>query len=215
MEDPKTIATAINNWTNARTDATTAWNLLNQGYSVIIPRSAFNTWNQNSDVRALHLYPAVFNGVLKFVAVDNVTDSDEAIDYGNVFTLDYTYGGVDPTSTPYPPGSSNISIQDALERGFRWSMNKRAWLEGAVNNTGGNLVFQVFVIPFEDLTQLFGSTSNDRIFAVIGLKTDNKADMLLWNNTQTFVNPQSVADVTYTCPPFGQMSDYQLLVQSA
>lgn len=214
MEDPKAISTAIHNWTTARNNALTAWNLLNQGYSVVIPRDAFDVWNSNSDVTSLHLYPAVFDGTLQFVGVDNLTDADSKINYDNVFTLDYTFGGVDPNSTPYPPGNSNISIQDALERGFRWSMNKRAWLEAAVQGRTGNMVFQVFVIPFSDLVQLFDTTEDDRIFGVIGLKSDNTTDMLLWNDTTTFIDPQSVADVTYTCPPFGQMAEFQLLVQS-
>ena len=210
---------AIDTWNRSRSNAAALIELLNQGYSFTINRSQYDAWcNVSSDVTELHIYPAVFDGVMKFVAVDNVTDANESINFKNVFTLDYTFGKVD-LSTAYPSGGSNVSIQEALERMFRWMMNKNGWIASNISTRTGNMIFQVYVVPFSDLAALFNTSSNDHIFGLIGLENqgDNAGltDILLWDDTVSFVDPASVQDVSYQCPPFNQsMDNFQLLQQS-
>jgi hypothetical protein len=202
---------AINAWTGIITNPDQLLANLNQGYSFVIDRSQFNTWNRISGVDTIHAYPAIFNGVMTFVVVDNVTDANPNIDFNNVFTCAYTYGKTDTVLANIQGPPNNISIEDALERVFRWLMNKNGW----VNNT--NRMFQGFTIPFSDLTNLFASTVGDEIYVLIGMKDDGTTDLILWSDTVSFLDPRSVADVSCSIPPFGSEGEgaFQLLVQSA
>lgn len=218
MENSKTIETAINNWTINRPDSTAIISFLNQGSCFEIQRNDTMKWKLKNP-EFIHAYPAIFDGVLKFVLVDDVTDSDPNIDYDYVFTKDYTYGAP-PTNVVDVPGSSNISIEDALQRVFRWSMTKDNWVINNCRSTNG--VFQAFHIPASDLYKLFEDTTGDCVYVVIGLILDPVTrieipDMILWNELTIFVDPAMVQDVALPVPPFGvdqPETNYQLLLQS-
>ncbi|HLP55508.1 MAG TPA: hypothetical protein VK151_10785 [Fluviicola sp.] len=151
---------------------------------------------------------------MKFVVVDNVTDAEEDINFDNVFVNNYTYGKTDTVLATIPGPPNNISIQEALERVFRWLMNKTGWVHHAVTVRDG--MFQGFTIPFSDLIDLFESTKGDDIYVLIGMKDDGSADLILWSDTMSFLDPRSVADVSCAIPPFGAVGEegYQLLLQS-
>ncbi|MDH4474737.1 MAG: hypothetical protein QE487_19185 [Fluviicola sp.] len=210
METNQQILDAINAWTGIITNPDQLLANLNQGYSFVINRSQFNTWNGISGVNTIHAYPAILDNVMTFVVVDNVTDANSKINFDNVFTCDYTYGKTDAILANIQ-GPSNISIEDALERVFRWLMNKTGWVNTA------NPMFQGFTIPFSDLTNLFGSTAGDDLYVLIGMKDDGTTDLILWSDTVSFLDPRSVADVSCSIPPFGSEGEgaFQLLVQSA
>ncbi|MES2557876.1 MAG: hypothetical protein V4604_17105 [Bacteroidota bacterium] len=214
METNQDILDAINAWTDIISNPAQLLANLNQGYSFVITRDQYETWNSITGVSAIHAYPAIFSEVMKFVVTDNVTDADEDIDFENVFTCNYTYGKTDTVLANIQGPPNNISIQDALERVFRWLMNKTGWVYHAMTIRDG--MFQGFTIPFEDLTELFGSTEGDEIYVLIGMKTDGAADLILWSDTVSFLDPKSVADVSCAIPPFGSegINAFQLLLQS-
>lgn len=214
METNKEILDAINAWTSIIATPIQILENLNQGYSFLITRDQYDIWKNITGVTCLHAYPAIFDGVMKFVLVDDVTDANEEIDFDNVFTSNYTYGKTDTTLANIYGPPNNISIQDALERVFRWLMNKTGWVHHAMTVRNG--MFQAFTIPFDDLTDLFNSTEGDELYVLIGMKTDGAADLILWSDTLSFLDPKSVADVSCAIPPFGSGGEaaFQLLVQS-
>lgn len=214
--DARTIGKAINVWTNTRPYADQLLALLNQGYSIEIKRSDFDNWS-SLNPNYLHAYPAVFDGnILKFVLTDSVTDAQQNIDYTFVTVKDYTYGSMSSVNVDFDtPGNGNISIVNGLERVFRWLMNKTMAVGNMVKTTDG--IFQGFRIPFNDLKELFGSTSGDSVYVLLGLEEDGTADMILWNEIMNFVDPAMVEDTVTPIPPFSATnpeSNYQLLVQS-
>lgn len=207
------IAKAINTWTINRSNANILLGFLNQGYNFEITREEFNRWS-NLNPKYIHAYPAVFDGVLNFVVVDSVTDANRTINYSFVFTKRYTYGALEALQIDFP-GESNITILDGLERVFRWLMNKPAAVNKIVKSENG--IFQAFRIPFADLQNLFSKTSGDKVYALLGLKSDDTPDLILWNEIQNFVDPAMVEDTVVPVPPFyvaNPVTDYQLLVQS-
>ncbi|ASS47789.1 MAG: hypothetical protein A3D31_18825 [Candidatus Fluviicola riflensis] len=214
METNQEVLDAINAWTDIIADPNQLLVNLNQGYSFVITRDQYNTWSGITGVSCIHAYPAIFSGIMKFVVVDDVTDANEDIDFDNVFTNTYTYGKTDTTLGNIYGPPNNISIQDALERVFRWLMNKNGWVHHAMTVRNG--MFQAFTIPFEDLVDLFASTEGDELYVLIGMKTDGAADLILWSDTMSFLDPKSVADVSCAIPPFGSEGEgaFQLLVQS-
>jgi hypothetical protein len=214
MKTSQEILNAINAWTSIITNPDQLLANLNQGYSFVINRNQFNTWNRITGVDTIHAYPAIFNGVLQFVVVDNVTDANPNIDYNNVFTCNYTYGKTDTVLASIPGPPNNISIEDALERIFRWLMNKTGWVNHAMTVRNG--MFQGFTIPYSDLTELFASTTGDDLYVLIGMKDDGLTDLILWSDTVSFLDPRSVADVSLAIPPFGSEGEaaFQLLLQS-
>lgn len=215
METNEEILDAINAWTSIIANPIQILENLNQGYSFLITRDQYDKWKTITGVSCLHAYPAIFDGVMKFVLVDDVTDSDEDIDFDNVFTSNYTYGKTDTTLANIYGPPNNISIQDALERVFRWLMNRTGWVHHAMTVRNG--MFQAFTVPFEDLIDLFNSTEGDELYVLIGMKTDASADLILWSDTVSFLDPKSVADVSCAIPPFGSEGEaaFQLLVQSS
>lgn len=213
-----TIETAINNWTINRANPVAVITNLNQGNCFQISRNDMEKWSLK-DPGYIHAYPAIFDGVLKFVTVDETTDSNREIDYDYVFVKDYTFGAP-PTFSVDVPGNSNISIEDALQRVFRWSMVKNTWVNGHCRATNG--IFQAFHIPMSDLQNLFDNSTTDTVYAVIGLfinpeTQEQVPELVLWNEIMIFVDPSMVQDVAYPIPPFSinqPETNYQLLLQS-
>lgn len=207
------IAAAISKWTANRSYADKLLSLLNQGYSFEITREEYTRW-AGLNPKSVHVYPAVFDGILKFVLVDSITDANPAINYSYVFTKNYTYGAIEGVKVDFP-GESNISILNGLERVFRWLMNKPAAVHEMVKSENG--IFQAFCVPFADLQNLFSTTSGDKVYVLFGLKDDGTPDLILWNEIENFVDPAMVEDTVVPVPPFyatNPESDYQLLVQS-
>ena len=219
--EPKEISTAINTWTNNRSNAAAILQFLNQGYCFEISRVEFNKW-QALTPEFIHAYPAVFKGITKFVVIDNITDQNTTIDYSNVFVKNYTYGSNVENGVDFGSGTSNsnISIIDALERIFRWLMNHNLWVRNQTTTAVG--IFQAFHIPFGDLENLFHHSTSDTVYVLMGLMIDESTgehipELILWNETMNFVDPAMVADVALPVPPFGidnPVTNYQLLVQS-
>ena len=217
--EPREISTAIRTWTNNRSNSDAVLQFLNQGYSFEITRTEFEKWSSNNP-ESIHAYPAVFSDVTKFIVIDNVTDKQTNINYSNVFVKDYTYGSDKENGIDFGNDASNITILDALERVFRWSMNHTVWVRNQVNTEVG--VFQAFHIPFSDLELLFSNSTSASVYVLIGLMLDEATGMkipelILWNETMNFGEPSMVADVALPVPPFGltnPLTNYQLLVQS-
>ena len=217
--EPREISTAIRTWTNSRSNSDAILQFLNQGYCFEIKRNEYEKWSSNNP-ESIHAYPAVFSDVTKFVVIDNITDKQTTINYSNVFVKDYTYGSNEENGIDFGNDASNITILNALERIFRWSMNHTVWVRNQVSTEVG--VFQAFHIPFSDLELLFNNSTSASVYVLIGLMLDEATGMkipelILWNETMNFGEPSMVADVALPVPPFGlinPLTNYQLLVQS-
>lgn len=210
---------AVNSWYQSIENADQLINYLNQGFCFSITQSQFQTWSAISDVSSLHAYPAVVNGQMFFVLIDNVTDSQRQLTEDTIFESSYTYGITSNVFQSTTNGNSNITFLDALERNFRWQMNKQTWINNTIS--AGQPVFQSFVIPFTDLSNMFGQSGVTEVYGVIGVSEDKgqlgATDVILWSDTEGFIDPASVEDLSYPVPPFGgsiTVNDFQLLVQS-
>lgn len=208
----KQIAAAIKSWTTARHYADKILGYLNQGYSFMISRNDYDMW-ATKNPEYIHAYPAVFTGVMKFVLVDSVTDANTDIDYKYVATKNYTYGAVDPVRFDFSAPNGNITILEALERVFRWSMNKNSAVPRMCSSKDG--IFQAFNIPFSDLQDLFAASATQNLYVVIGMQDSGIPELILWNETYNFVYSSMVDDVAMPVPPYpAGTAGYQLLVQS-
>lgn len=222
--------TAVNNWYNSiknakkNNDPSTLNDYLNQGSCFSITRSQYNTWRGITGVSYLHAYPCVINGQLQFILIDDVTDSASRLDGNNIFLSPYTYGITTNVYQSSTSGTGDISFLNALERNFRWLMNRQTWVNSTVANK--QTIFQAFAIPFSDLTNMFENlpTRINEIYGVLGFLDNGSIlgspDLILWADTIGFNNPASVEDLSCPVPPFGAVGSYtnvnhfQLLVQS-
>lgn len=213
---PAEIEGSIASWTRVRTNATQTIDYLNQGNCFLIPRDWFSQWSAENPT-FIHAYPSIYEGVMKFTLIDNVSDSKDVIDYDYVHVADYTCGAPLKVSNGGLGDPADITVLTGLERTFRWQMNKNTWVDNQVKTTDG--VFQAFHIPFTDLVDLFDTSSSiEHLYVVIGLKANGVADLILWNNVETFSGSSvQVKDVAMPVPPFTSAfpeENYQLLVQS-
>jgi hypothetical protein len=215
---PAEIEGAIATWTRVRTDAAETISYLDQGNCFLITKKMYEQWRTKLPI-FIHAYPSIYDGVMRFTLVDNLTDSQDVINFDYVHVVDYTCGAPIAKPSNSIPGETDITVLEGLERVFRWQMNKNSWVVSQVQTTDG--IFQAFHIPFTDLMSLFESTdptkSVDQIYVVIGLKANNVADLILWSNVNTFADPVQVKDVALPVPPFTAafpLQNYQLLVQS-
>jgi hypothetical protein len=214
--DGQEIENAVKAWTEVRKNADKTIFHLNQGNSFAFTRDKYDMWSKQNP-KSLHAYPTVFNGQLAFTLIDEHNDSQKVIDFSLVHVAHYTYGTPVPYSNPMPHSSQNdgheLTTREALERVFRWSMNKNSWVNDTVHTTDG--IFQAFYIPFDDLKKLFKEGIKE-VYVAIGLKTDGEPDLILWNEIYDFWIPSIAADVTMPGPPFTALAPeetFQLLAQ--
>lgn len=212
---PAEIEGSIASWTRVRTNATQTIDYLNQGNCFLIKRDWFDQWSGENPT-FIHAYPSIYEGITKFTLIDNVSDSKLDIDYSFVHVADYVYGAPLRTTNGGVGDPTDITVLAGLERAFRWQMNKNNWVKQQVETVDG--IFQAFHIPITDLIALFDDKSVENLYVVIGLKADGVADLILWNNVETFDGSSvQVKDVALPVPPFNALfpeENYQLLVQS-
>ena len=110
----------------------------------------------------------------------------------------------------------HIPVFLALERCFRWLINRKSYINQTVEPKGGSEgLFQVIHIPFSDLLSIFGGNDTvEDIITVFGMREEEQVipELILWSDD--FQKHTLVADVALPIPPFdnGQNpQDYQLL----
>jgi len=208
------IEIAINKWTLNINSAQSLIGFLNQGNCFTITRAMYTNWKHRTGcAQRFHIYPAIFDTTLKFVMTDDITDLHYPIDASShIFISDYTRG-MKAVSHSDLPTSTQIPVQEGLERAFRWTMSMSAWITQNVPLKYG--VFQLFDGPLEDLDELFANDSVQVVYAVFGLTVDEKPDIILWDGDKTF-SSGCMADTIHPIPPFSvaPMENYQLFVQS-
>lgn len=227
--DLKTVKAAIKEWSVRRSRADQVITYLNQGNCFEVTRAEYTKWKTRNVTPPTHIhaYMGIFSGKLKFVLIDSISDAETTLDPAYIVVKDYTYGVVvkgnaNDTLGNVGDETDEITVFEGLERMFRWSMGKNAWVATQVPKPDG--VFQAFQIPFNDFEFLFEDKEKKTVYGLFGMLSDFTPDIIIWNETTKFPDPvqpgqRIVADVALPVPPFGTggtavLADFQLLVQA-
>jgi hypothetical protein len=223
------VKAAIKEWRVKRSRPDQVITYLNQGNCIEVTRAEYVMWKTRAAAPPLHIhaYMGLFSGKLKLILVDSITDADPVLNPAYIVVKDYTHGipvkgNANDTLQHVGQETDEITVLQGLERMFRWSMGKNAWVTKQVLTTNG--VFQAFQIPFADFEFLFEDLNKKTVYGLFGLLDDLASpDFIIWNETMKFPNPldpqRMVADVALPVPPFGSggttiVATYQLLVQA-
>jgi len=210
---------SINLWNQYRSNSENLLGLIAQGSYFEITRDMYENWTGNSP-DYIHAYVGVDTSnspSIGFLLIDSVCDSDPAtVTVENISYAPYCEGFdnlqvIPPFSGNENPGN-NISVLDALQRSFRWMLNRKRYIENKVAEGAGETagMFQAFNIPISDLDSIFSDPDASKALVVFGLKADNTtSELILWSNNYSV--DQTVEDVALPMPPFHVTSIYSLL----
>ncbi|QYJ68485.1 hypothetical protein [Flavobacterium litorale] len=190
------IITAIHQWKNVSTDATTVVNYFRQGnsFSYSIPKYAQASVN-------IHIYPAIHHDMLVFLIIP--------ADYDKVaHDLDFQ----DFTYISYPMwnvGNGTLPDREAVERIKRWNDHYEQWIPQQINTVDG--IFRAFRIGRDDFqvkdTEINMALRKDPIDPLAHFI----ADLIVTNKEETRVFYEDLAEPV---PPFSAsaaLSSFYLL----
>lgn len=227
--DLKAVEAAVKEWSVKRKRPDQVVTYFNQGNCFEVTRAEYMKWKLRGIVPPTHIhaYMGIFSGKLKIILIDSISDAETTLDPAFIAVKDYTYGvtvkgNANDTLENVGDETDEITVFEGLERMFRWTMGKNAWVATQVLKPDG--VFQAFQIPFNDFEFLFEEKDKKTVYGLFGLLSDMSPDVIIWNETTKFPDPidpaqRIVADVALPVPPFGSggtaiLADFQLLVQS-
>lgn len=206
------IKKAIKEWSNVRISPEKVLTYFKQGSCFKIERSQFEKWNTNSP-STLHIYIGIFDGVLKFVLIDSLSDKDPEAHQDAIFVQDYLIG-----LTKAEEGFIDIAVDGgltvvaALKTVMQWNVFVNSWVNETAHTTDG--IFQAFLVPFNDLKSQFDNSYHLQSVVFFGLDNNYKADLILFGlNGNDEVNISStkmvnvagipVENTATPIPPFG------------
>lgn len=180
------IIKALQNWEYIRKDSNTLKMLFSgkTGFELNMPEFAVGV--------PVHLYPAVKNETLFFVAISEEFDvlSPESALQNHCVWLE-CLSGLD--------NSQEISSEEALQRIFEWKNTSEQFIDECAASESG--IFQTYYIPTNGL-------SNETYKVSFALKNDNGmkiADLVLKNNANLYFDTVSVF------PPYRDRTKYYIL----
>lgn len=224
------IKNAISLWNNRRANSTDALDILASGHYLTIEREYFETLI-NKGIGAeeyIHAYVGVviedLVERLNFFLIDASSDGPNgSISDAYIYQTPFKYGFSEShhilNFEDFDSGTQ-LTVGTALERGFRWLVNRKSYIENIVSPEGGNTgLFQVIHFQFGDLINLFeGESEVDVVYAVFGMRGQNSdvepntPELIFWQGD--FKRGELVEDVALPIPPFEFENNYQLLSSS-
>ena len=143
---------------------------LNSGFSFSISRDEYNIMkNKAIEPTSVHYYFGISEeGKFKILILDNIADAHkieaeilekdltsyiEELDLSN---LENYIGGDKKLGT----FENTISMNESLNRAFRWKLFSQNWLVDKFNSVHERLFFPLIVNPFQDLKDIFEPNSN-------------------------------------------------------
>ena len=207
------IKKAIREWSIVRTSPESVLTYLKQGCCFKIERSKFKHWSKNSP-KSLHVYPGIFDGVLKFILIDSESDKDPSAHKDAISVQNY-HKGLSKSEEGFidKARDGGITVTEALKKMQQWNLFEDAWVYDAVLTEDG--IFKAFVVPFVDLTSQFEGSSIPENVVFFGLN-NNKVDLIFWGlDTAVELTTTSgalklgengipVEDLIASVPPFGE-----------
>lgn len=204
------IKKAIRKWSEVRNEPEEAISFLKQGSCFKIEKDQYERWKTKKPEN-VYAYVGIMKKELKFILVDSESDKDfdNCEDY--IFVEDYLPGlNLSEENMLNKAVDGNITVLEALKRNMNWVLLMQSWIENKSKTSDG--VFKAFIIPFKSLISQFEGTKLAESVVVIGLGTNNLADLILWNHSKTLTNekmfvkngddPAPVDNLVYPCPPF-------------
>lgn len=192
---------------------------LNQGFCIQITRADFERWSADKPER-IHAYPAILDGVLKFVLIDSVSDQKEQTNTDNLVVKDFHCGETNKLDLAYTINYSNpsLKLQEAMRRNLMWNLYCKLWMNlHVITKTP---VFQVISIPYEDYKNVFappppsalGDIKTQEQYAIAFLGLTNQSgdgpfdiEFILTNETTDYQLPHTLYDISRPVPPFGAL----------
>ena len=153
---------------------------LNSGFSFYISREEYEQMKANNP-EYVHYYFGIKNGTFTILVIDNV--ADKQADHSNILEKELSnqlnerfISAVDQSLTPDAAKKDNvISLQEALERSFRWKLFAYNWIEAMANGKYSECIFPMIINPFEDLDNVFKKEEHTHAYHFMGLKKTKKA----------------------------------------
>lgn len=172
------IKKAIKEWSKVRSSPKKVLTYFKQGSCFKIERSQFEKWNANSP-ETLHVHMGIFDGRLKFILVDSVSDKDPAAHQDAFFVQDYLVGLTKAEEDFIDIAvDGGLTVVDALKTVMQWNVFVNSWVNEMVHTTDG--IFQAFLVPFNDLRSQFDNSSHLQSVVFFGLRNNYKADLILF-----------------------------------
>lgn len=217
-------STAINAWNQIRSNPTEVKQLFSNGAYFEIQRDDYNKWKGNNPTD-LHAYLGVKDNRIVLYSIDSKTDQEEVNSHMVAFNKLIKVAPYLPSNLANPSfdnvtivgeGTPNLNPQEALERTTRWLLYRDTWIWKNKDE-----MTQVLSIPFSDLDTIFAQTV-DSVLALLALKpvdggnsTDFQLEFILWGySNDSGIEAWLPEDIVRPCPPFSNLSQYQLLIYS-
>lgn len=246
----------ISRWNENRNNDTQAKRSFNSGNYFLLPKADFNVWKtafenaasaskKGATVSAsIHAYigtstitPSSAEEQLSLYCIDSLTDSktvenNQALYNQQLKQLDYQPSVLNPSNFLLQEKtlSAYEKDYDALVASTQWQVSRNTWVDDKVNPEYPDQgMTQVFVIPFDDLSNVFDTNKGNAEYAMLlfGLRKEPESantyiiDLRIWayNETQS---PKGILanyteDFTQPCPPYypdNPKNNFQLLIYS-
>lgn len=218
------IKTAIQTWNGIRANADQSLIILATGHYFTIDRDMYNYWDARISAEdMIHAYVGVIidendHQRINFFLIDAVADANPEFELNDIKISSFQYGFENNQTIPRfenIPEPDKLSIAIALERSFRWILNRESYIRGTVVPGGGDEgLFQAMHFKMSDLNAIFADENVNNAVVVIGMMDDVETgvctpELLLWSDD--FSKHEVVADVALPIPPFTNEVNYQLL----
>jgi hypothetical protein len=215
-----TATTEIEHWNEVRNEEQPTTTIFDNTNSFVLTKEAYEQWKNNSP-QHIHAYLTITDtssNHLSLWCVDSATDL--LLVEGNQEQYEENLFEFNCSSELFnPPASfaSNLDLITPEEASIAITAlvnNKDTWV---TQQTMAQTMVQILVIPFSDLTTLFGLPDTQSLIAQFALKGASNAlqvDLILWSkNIAGNINYNEPKDLIQPVPPYSGYpnSAFQLL----
>ncbi|SNR85496.1 hypothetical protein [Dokdonia pacifica] len=170
---------------------------MNSGFSFYITRKEYNIIQANQP-EYVHYYFAIKDKEFKILIIDN--KADEAGDHTHVFEKSLSNEIQDLSLNLMGSKDVTISMEEALNRSFRWNLFSYNWLKAmSEKKYYKDHTIPLIINPIKDLENIFKNTSESYAYHFFGLKennTNNDDDQYSINSMDNYMIDLIVTNVT-------------------
>lgn len=206
----KEFKKATKKWSEVRTSAKKVISYFEQGFCFEVEKADYLKWKEKNP-QSLNVYIGIIGKELNFILVDSESDKDPKSNE-DCCIAQKCLSGIDIANMGFIDSATdgNITVKDGLQKTMQWNVFYKSWVENKVDTTNG--IFQMFIVPFEDLTSQFEIDGHDKSLFTLGLNNNLDANLVLWmlpnsnlKSTRSVKGGPDLApveDLVCPCPPF-------------
>ena len=152
-------------------DISTIVKYMNSGFSFSITKEEYLKLKTNNP-EFIHYYFAIKDGEFKILIIDN--EADKIGDHTHVFEKSLSNEIQEPSLNLLSTKDVTISLEEALNRSFRWKLFSYNWLKAmSEKKYYKNHTIPLIINPIEDLDNIFENSSDSNAYHFFGLEEKN------------------------------------------